>query len=118
MSLPDPRTTCEQHGRGAGAQGISTTLVGGVAHDRCRCTDGPSGQLAGRARQLSSAATAIAGAGSCDVTLAADGLARIAELGDADRYRPVRMDVKFLPDTILFADNRISDGKAGYGCCN
>lgn len=47
--------------------------------------------------------------------LAADGLARIAELGDADRYRPVRMDVKFLPDTILFADNRISDGKAGYG---
>lgn len=47
--------------------------------------------------------------------LNADKLSRIAELGDADRYRPVKIDATFVPGTLLFVDNRISDGKAGYG---
>ena len=53
--------------------------------------------------------------GIASAPLTAEGLSAIAGLGDADRYRLVTMTVTFLPDKILFVDNRISDGKAGYG---
>lgn len=47
--------------------------------------------------------------------LDAQRLSRVAELNDSDRYRLVRIAAVFVPGTTLFVDNRISDGKAGYG---
>lgn len=47
--------------------------------------------------------------------LTATGLSAISELGEADRYRAVKVSVTFIPATTLFVDNRIFDGKAGYG---
>lgn len=42
-------------------------------------------------------------------------LLAMTELDDNVRYRTAKLDVRFVADAVLFADNRMHDGRVGYG---